>query len=467
MKRPATGSTLLAAAVAAALVVGAVSFNVAIAVFTDTASVPGNTSSTDTLNPPTGLTATGGASVTLNWTATVDAYASGHRVLRGTASGGPYTQIAQVTPRTTTTYTDTPGGTGTFYYVLRAFYQNWESANSSQASATKTGGTKSIQTGTVSMTAATRTATIATVDPAKSFVLCYFRTNSSNASDAPTCTLTNSTTVTVQTGAANSSEIVQWYVVEFATGMTVQRGSTNFTTTDTTINVSTTAVDTAKTFVLVNSRTASTAQNIDEQGTIRARLTSSTNLELSRNEAGIAVDAVWQVIQIDSASVQSGVTTITSTNTSATATIAPVDTAKSFLLLNVRANALTNGNEDQYYVRGTITNSTTVTFNRKVGTNSVDVSWFAVEMIDASTVQKGTVSAATTETQLNATLSPAVDTSLTVPFISSSVTGSGTADQDSGSYTPTFTATTNLQVQRGSAQSRPSDVDWFVVQFAP
>ena len=104
------------------------------AIFTGSTSVTPNDFASDTLNPPTGLAATGGASVNLSWTATTDTYASGHRVLRGTATGGPYTQIAEVTPRTTTTYIDSPAA-GTYYYVARAFYQSWESVNSNEVSA--------------------------------------------------------------------------------------------------------------------------------------------------------------------------------------------------------------------------------------------------------------------------------------------------------------------------------------------
>ncbi len=115
-----------------------VTLRVAAALFTDSAPVPANSFANDTLGAPTGLTATGGASVTLNWTPTTDTYASGHRVFRGTASGGPYSQIAQVTPRTTATYVDSPGA-GSFYYVLRAYYQSWESVDSSQVSSGSTG----------------------------------------------------------------------------------------------------------------------------------------------------------------------------------------------------------------------------------------------------------------------------------------------------------------------------------------
>ena len=110
------------------------------AIFTDNDSVTPNDFASDTLAPPTAMGATGGASVDLSWTATADTYADGHRVLRGTASGGPYSQIAEVTPRTTTTYTDSPAA-GTYYYVLRSFFENWESANGNEASATVGGCT--------------------------------------------------------------------------------------------------------------------------------------------------------------------------------------------------------------------------------------------------------------------------------------------------------------------------------------
>ncbi len=110
--------------------------------FTASPDNSGNTLTTDALDPPTGLTATSGATITLDWTATPDTYASGHRVLRSATSGGPYSQIAEVTPRTTTTYVDSPAD-GTYYYVVRAFYLSWESANSNEDSATA-GSTTSV-----------------------------------------------------------------------------------------------------------------------------------------------------------------------------------------------------------------------------------------------------------------------------------------------------------------------------------
>lgn len=134
------------------------------ALFTDSAAIGGNTVTTDTLDPPTGLSATGCASIALNWTATADTYASGHRVLRGTATGGPYAQIAEVTPRTTTTYTDSPAA-GTYFYVLRSFFQSWESANSNETSASgisfRAAASAGAPSGTLTLTIATPSGTVA------------------------------------------------------------------------------------------------------------------------------------------------------------------------------------------------------------------------------------------------------------------------------------------------------------------
>jgi hypothetical protein len=91
--------------------------------------------STDTLDPPTSLAATGGGSIGLTWVATVDAYASGYEIWRSTVSGSGYALVGTATPRSATSATDTPGSAGTYYYVLRSYFQNWRSVNSNQASA--------------------------------------------------------------------------------------------------------------------------------------------------------------------------------------------------------------------------------------------------------------------------------------------------------------------------------------------
>jgi cellulose 1,4-beta-cellobiosidase len=115
----------------------------AIARFGAAQSIGANTISTATLEPATGLGATaacdgpGTAKVTLSWTATASSFADGSDVYRGSASGGPYTNIAHVTGRTTTTFADTGlTQTTTYYYVIQATANSWTSVNTAQAQAT-------------------------------------------------------------------------------------------------------------------------------------------------------------------------------------------------------------------------------------------------------------------------------------------------------------------------------------------
>lgn len=55
-------------------------------------------------------------------------------------TGGPYTLVSTITPRSTVATTDTPPSNGTYYYVLRSVFQSWTSVNSNQASASVTLG---------------------------------------------------------------------------------------------------------------------------------------------------------------------------------------------------------------------------------------------------------------------------------------------------------------------------------------
>lgn len=107
----------------------------ALALLSETETVA-STLTTTSLHAPTALAASAALllRVNLSWTATVDARATGYLVLRGTADGGPYSQVATVTPKTATTYQDTVPLPGQYYYVLRTYYDSWTSANSNQAS---------------------------------------------------------------------------------------------------------------------------------------------------------------------------------------------------------------------------------------------------------------------------------------------------------------------------------------------
>lgn len=129
---------LIAAIALVAALVG-VSAKASLARLTDSDTSTG-AFATDTLDPPTTLAATGGASTSLTWLATPDLYAAGYELRRATVTGGPYTLVSTITPRSTVATTDTPPSNGTYYYVLRSVFKSWTSVDSNQASASVTLG---------------------------------------------------------------------------------------------------------------------------------------------------------------------------------------------------------------------------------------------------------------------------------------------------------------------------------------
>lgn len=104
--------------------------------------------SSATLAAPTGVAAVRGACVTrkpvkltivVSWTPTTSPEATGYSILRGTASGGPFTQVGTVAGIGTSSWTDATKqlafGT-TYYYVVEATVQSWTSPDSAPGSVT-------------------------------------------------------------------------------------------------------------------------------------------------------------------------------------------------------------------------------------------------------------------------------------------------------------------------------------------
>ncbi len=116
-------------AVAAALTLSIGTARVAVASFLNGATATG-TLSTDTLEPPSNLTA--GlclvGSVTLTWTASPSSWADGYQIRWGTSSTGPYTAGPVTTALTTATVSGLSLLT-TYHFVVRSYDGNWRSVN--------------------------------------------------------------------------------------------------------------------------------------------------------------------------------------------------------------------------------------------------------------------------------------------------------------------------------------------------
>lgn len=321
--------------------------------------------------------------------------------------------------------------------------------------------------GTVTNVGTASTATLsAPVNFSKSFVYCGFQIQSSNSNAFPSCQLSNPTTVDIKTGAASTS-LANWFLVEFAFGVNVQRGNTAFTTTDLIMDIPIATIDPTKTFVLAYSRTTDASSSQDEMRLVKASLTSGSNLRLERQLAVTSVTVEWQIVEFSSANVQSGLTTINAASTNATAAISAVNLAKTFLFFSYNGGVGISGAETDLYTRGTFSNSTTVSFNR-IGTSStVDISWFAVEMPDVN-VQKGTTTmVGGSGTSVTAALGPAVNTGKTmIVWSNDTQTGnSAISTADSGTYSSQFLNTTTIQFDRFNDEANSANLDWFTIEF--
>ncbi|HNF56451.1 MAG TPA: hypothetical protein PLI49_19560 [Leptospiraceae bacterium] len=330
--------------------------------------------------------------------------------------------------------------------------------------------TNSFQSGNVTL-GATNPLTIpltSSVNVNQSYVYCNFRYSSSMIDRTATCQLSSTgDSVIIEAGAPSTSSYVNWYVVEFSRGALVQRGSGSLTSTEVLKNISlTTSVDLSRTFVIGYSRGSVSNSSIDEQRTLRFRLSSNQNLEVVRNESGSQTYFEWQVIQLDGARVQSGITSILSGSYLNSSSISSINLNNSFLLINFAAGAGINGVEKNYLSRAYYSNNKQITFERYGNNDSVDISWYAIELIDGTSSQSGNTTLSPTSTSENATIN-SVDTGRTMIIFSNQVEDgdSPATTQDSGTFSSNFLDTTTIQFSRYNAESNQAIVSWYAIQF--
>ena len=359
-----------------------------------------------------------------------------------------------------------------FVMVITALVLHSNAAQGAEIAAVQSGSA------TIANLASSTTATLSpSVDLTRS-ILWFSVTNSGNTvrDVAVSGQITNPTTITFARISTSGAIDIKWYVAEFSSGVSVQRGVIT-KTGNLCINQAISVVDLTNTFVLVSDRRAGGSWNNNDF--VRARFTSTTNLEFCtvNVQAGTDTEIVeWQVISFTTgASVQSGLASFLSTDASITAALSPaVDTTRSFLIFNYRSESQSNADIGEKMVRGRITTPTQVTFDRDNTGQTIDVSWFVVEFSDGTTVQSGSTGFLTTDGQRNETIT-AVDLNRSVAFSSNGMASWGqsagktpfnTDDQPGNAlFRLNLTSGTNLQITR-AVTGATADVGWFVVEFA-
>ncbi len=238
--------------------------------------------------------------------------------------------------------------------------------------------------GTASLTGTSTTVTLCdSVDLTKS-VLFFTITNDNNSvgGNLVTGELTNEITATFRRDGSNGTVSIAWQVVEYSSGVTVQRGST--TVSSTTTNQSITAVaDLTETFPVISMLNSGSTYGSDD-GVI-AELTSTTNLQFRCSSSGF--DVYWQVVEYDSCSVESF--SLSFSGTSSTATISSVTTSKTMIIGSHYQSG--NVNMDDL-PRTELTNSTTVTCTRVGSSSTITYFGYAIEFEDNTTVQHNSFS---------------------------------------------------------------------------
>jgi hypothetical protein len=339
---------------------------------------------------------------------------------------------------------------------------------------------KSLQSGTAALSGISASVIFPLsppVDPTKAFLVFGVSENTDNPMDGQVSGQINPAgdSITFQTvpGSAPSIDIT-YYVAEFSSGVSVQRGNIDISTDTGLNNVALTAVSLANSFPLISYRAAGV--NFDCNDFVRAKITTPTNLELTNVPGcGIAPSVVeWQVVQYQDATVQTGDVPFAAADLSQTVPLASpgVDPAKSWLIYSYESQS--TADIGQCLVRGLVTGSgATLTFDRNNSGVALNLTWYLVTFADATVVQSGSQPFLIGETQTTATLpTPA-------PPATSIAVGGGeyerggrspySADDNPGVgwFGFDLASSTNLQITRGAGGLATADVGWFVLSFEP
>jgi hypothetical protein len=361
---------------------------------------------------------------------------------------------------------------------------------------------KRVQTGTTTVATTATTGTTALLsyaisDTAKTFIICTQRSSNQNGRNIATCDIQDSTHVVLRQGAGTTSTVtVDWTVVEFSEGVTVERKTVALGTAASTNVTLTNTFTCASSFVVLSGHRTTNGTNAstdDQQYYVRANLGTSatpctagtsTNLYVERQASGTDLTVVVQVVQYDGATVQRGTSKLTMANstTATTASITSVDTTKSLLLFSYSPGAGAGGIEQLYLTRGNFTSgysspftSTGLTFARAASTTTttatVDINWEVVTFNDGTTVQHNTsISGNAFSTAGSTTLAvplAAVDRTVAVPFHSfAGAASTSTTVNVNDINSAQITGPTALTFSRATLSTTiEPTVNWSVVSF--
>lgn len=281
--------------------------------------------------------------------------------------------------------------------------------------------------------------------------------------------ITNTTTLTFDrwTAAGSPAIVIRWWVAEFTSGVTVQHG--NIAISSTSVDVTISAVNLAKTFPIISFKNSGTAHNGDDW--IKAKVTTTTNLNLAPITNSNSNSLLrWQVVEYDGCTIQEGLVAFANGDASKTATVVGADATRDLLIMSYNSGDGTTANIGQKFIRGRITDATTLTFDRANTGQAVNVQYYLIRFTDGTRVQQVDVTHTSAVVQ-NDTGIAAVTVARSIVTAAGWYNAGGkntySADDDGSPGMGTFelTSTTNVRTTRSIHGSVGNEWVLYVVSF--
>jgi len=322
------------------------------------------------------------------------------------------------------------------------------------------------------------TATISSVDTTRSAVFNSYgwqsaltTTNTSNDAPDHLCVrfeLTSATEVTVYRHATVSTHdfTVLATVVQFVDGKldSLQKGTVTITDTNTSNTASITSVDTSRSVVLWNGSTCDrTGSNRMTSGSAELALTDATTVTATRISTVDEMVAGFVVLEFASGvtdSIQEVSITVNNPDLSDTATITSVDTSRSMIFPGGEASFEANWILAVVGTEMELTNATTVTATRQnsawVTSKTGTVVEFAAD--ETNSIQRGSISLATTDTSKDATITSVDTTKAFVHSLGSQGPRTSALIQERQCLDISLINATTIRVTRGAGSASGDEI---------
>ncbi len=322
------------------------------------------------------------------------------------------------------------------------------------------------QAGTTTFTGTSTTVTLPTTlaDMSKSILVFSATINDANPRNILIGgTITNTTTLTFSRASNTGTVSISWEVIEFESGVYVQRGS-GVVAENTNVDVTISCVDLNQSFVILSGR--NDGSNLGTDDGITGNLTSETNLRLlSGTLAGDHDMAYWQVIEYQGAAVQKLTGSLTGASLVSTIPTA-VDMSKTMVISNHRFGGDASSSD---LPRTVLTSTNQVTYTRNTSGITCNFVTYVVEFTDQTTVARGSASFASGST--SQTVTGLTTTSSSAVFApgnfgrQGSTSHSGSDNTGHVWFTYRIASSTTLQIDRAVGTSSTAVAPWQIVTF--